>query len=166
VKKKVPDESERAYRPAVGIMLLNDADRVFVARRIDTVVEAWQMPQGGIDEGEAPRAAALRELEEEIGTAKATILAESQGWLHYDLPPELVGKVWGGRYRGQRQKWFAMRFTGSDTDIDLATKHPEFMDWKWIEPDQLPELIIPFKRQLYRDVLAEFAGICGEKRSS
>ncbi|MBV8651670.1 MAG: RNA pyrophosphohydrolase [Alphaproteobacteria bacterium] len=164
--KKVPDESERAYRPAVGIMLLNDDDRVFVARRIDTVVEAWQMPQGGIDEGEAPREAALRELEEEIGTAKATILAESRAWLRYDLPAELVGKVWGGRYRGQRQKWFAMRFTGSDTDIDLATEHPEFMDWKWIEPGQLPELIIPFKRQLYRDVLAEFAGIYGAKRSS
>ena len=166
MKHPVLDESDRAYRPAVGIMLLNAADRVFVARRIDTAVEAWQMPQGGIDKGEEPSAAALRELEEEIGTGKATILAESRGWLRYDLPAELVGKVWGGRYRGQRQKWFAMRFTGHDADIDLATEHPEFMDWKWTEPERLPELIIPFKRQLYRDVLAEFAGIYGAKPKS
>jgi putative (di)nucleoside polyphosphate hydrolase len=158
---KHPDETDRAYRPAVGIMLLNAANLVFVARRIDTAGEAWQMPQGGIDDGEAPRAAALRELEEETGTNKATILAESRRWLRYDLPAELAGKVWGGRYRGQRQKWFAMRFTGTDSDIDLATEHPEFMDWKWIPPEQLPGLITPFKRQLYRDILSEFAGIYG-----
>jgi putative (di)nucleoside polyphosphate hydrolase len=116
-----PDELDRAYRPAVGIMLLNAADQVFVARRIDTDAEAWQMPQGGIDDGEEPRAAALRELEEEIGTNKATILAESRFWLRYEFPAELARKVWGGRYRGQRQRWFAMRFTGADSDIDLAT---------------------------------------------
>jgi putative (di)nucleoside polyphosphate hydrolase len=155
------DEIDRAYRPAVGIMLLNDANQVFVARRIDTDAEAWQMPQGGIDDGEEPRTAALRELEEEIGTNQATILAESQRWLRYEFPTELARKVWGGRYRGQRQKWFAMRFTGADSDIDLATEHPEFMDWKWLPAAQLPELIIPFKRQLYRDVLTEFAGILG-----
>ncbi len=160
-----PDDSDRAYRPAVGIMLLNAANLVFVARRIDTAVEAWQMPQGGIDDDEAPREAALRELKEEIGTGKATILAESRGWLRYDLPAELAGKVWGGRYRGQRQKWFAMRFTGRDADIDLATEHPEFMAWRWAPPEQLPEMIIPFKRQLYRDVLSEFAAICGAKPS-
>jgi putative (di)nucleoside polyphosphate hydrolase len=160
------DFGDHAYRPAVGIMLLNAANLVFVARRIDTAVEAWQMPQGGIDKGEEPRDAALRELEEEIGTAKATILAESRGWLRYDLPAELIGKVWGGRYRGQRQKWFAMRFTGRDADIDLATEHPEFMDWRWTEPERLPELIIPFKRQLYCDVLSEFAAVWGAKRSS
>jgi putative (di)nucleoside polyphosphate hydrolase len=146
-----------AYRPAVGIMLLNDDNLVFVARRLDMSEAAWQMPQGGIDDGETPRAAALRELKEEVGTDKATILAESRDWLRYDLPPALAGKAWGGRYRGQRQKWFAMRFTGSDSDFDLATVHPEFSAWKWAPPTSLPEFIIPFKRQLYFDVLAEFA---------
>jgi putative (di)nucleoside polyphosphate hydrolase len=150
-------EDEAAYRPAVGMMLLNSANLVFVARRLDTVSEAWQMPQGGIDKGEAPRDAALRELKEEIGTDKATIIAESRGWLRYDLPAELAGQAWGGRYRGQRQKWFALRFTGSDSDIDLATEHPEFSEWKWVPAETLPEIIIPFKRQLYLDVLAEFA---------
>jgi putative (di)nucleoside polyphosphate hydrolase len=150
-----------AYRPAVGILLLNDANLVFVARRLDMAEEAWQMPQGGIDEGETPRAAALRELKEEIGTDRATILAESRLWRHYELPPGLAGRLWGGRYRGQRQKWFAMRFTGMDTDIDLATEHPEFSDWKWIEPQLLPKLIVPFKRQLYRDILAEFEPFLG-----
>lgn len=159
MSRPAPDETDRTYRPGVGIMLLNATGHVFVARRIDTDAEAWQMPQGGIDDGEAPRDAALRELEEEIGTNKATILAESRGWLHYEFPAELARKAWGGRYRGQRQKWFAMRFTGADADIDLATEHPEFMDWKWLPAVQLPELIIPFKRQLYRDILTEFAGL-------
>jgi len=145
------------YRAGVGIMLLNSANLVFVARRLDMSSQAWQMPQGGIDGGETPRDAAFRELEEEIGTDKAVILAESRDWLRYDLPAELAGKAWGGRYRGQRQKWFAMRFTGSDGDIDLATEHPEFSDWKWAPADSLPQLIVPFKRQLYLDVLAEFA---------
>jgi putative (di)nucleoside polyphosphate hydrolase len=138
-------------------MLLNSANLVFVARRIDMAEEAWQMPQGGIDSGEEARDAAFRELKEEIGTDKATILAESRGWLRYDLPAELAAQAWGGRYRGQRQKWFAMRFTGSDSDIDLATHHPEFSDWKWSTPASLPQFIIPFKRQLYADILAEFA---------
>jgi len=148
---------ESAYRPAVGIMLLNRANLVFVARRLDLIADAWQMPQGGNDEGEVPRDAALRELKEEIGTDKATIIGESSGWLHYDLPAELAGQLWGGRYRGQRQKWFALRFTGSDGDIDLATAHPEFSEWKWAPAESLPQLIVPFKRQLYLDVLAEFA---------
>jgi putative (di)nucleoside polyphosphate hydrolase len=148
---------DSAYRPCVGIMLLNSANLVFVARRIDMAEEAWQMPQGGIDSGEEARDAAFRELKEEIGTEKATILAESRSWLRYDLPPELAAQAWGGRYRGQRQKWFAMRFTGSDSDIDLATHHPEFSDWKWAPPASLPQFIIPFKRQLYADILAEFA---------
>ena len=145
------------YRAGVGVMLLNSANLVFVARRLDLSSQAWQMPQGGIDDGETPRDAAFRELGEEIGTDKAVILAESRDWLRYDLPAELAGKAWGGRYRGQRQKWFAMRFTGSDGDIDLATEHPEFSDWKWAPADSLPQLIVPFKRQLYLDVLAEFA---------
>ena len=149
------------YRPAVGIMLLNPAGKVFVARRIDMPrMPAWQMPQGGIDKGENPRQAALRELKEEIGTDKVEILGESRMWLKYDLPVELAGGVWGGRYCGQRQKWFAMRFTGNDKDIDLATDHPEFDAWKWIRPERLPEMIVPFKRQLYLDVLAEFRVHC------
>ena len=151
------------YRPGVGVMLLNRAGQVFVARRIDMVdaTRPWQMPQGGIDKGETPRQAALRELKEEIGTDKAEILGESRLWLKYDLPVELASGVWDGRYRGQRQKWFAMRFTGNDTDIDLATEHPEFDAWKWIRPERLPEVIVPFKRQLYIDILAEFRSLCG-----
>ncbi|HTZ80917.1 MAG TPA: RNA pyrophosphohydrolase [Stellaceae bacterium] len=144
------------YRRAVGIMLLNAASEVFVAQRIDFAQDAWQMPQGGIDEGEAPRAAAFRELKEEIGTDQAEIVAESGRWLTYDYPPELRGRAWRGRYRGQIQKWFAMRFTGSDADIDLETAHPEFRAWKWIPPQDLPRLIVAFKRQLYLDVLMEF----------
>ena len=147
------------YRPGVGIFLLNAVGEVFVAQRIDTRQEAWQMPQGGIDDGETPRQAALREMAEEIGTNKAEILAESRHWLSYDLPPELVSKVWKGRYRGQKQKWFALRFLGEDSDIDLATPEPEFLSWRWLPAARLPEMIVPFKRALYRDVLAEFADL-------
>jgi len=149
------------YRQSVGIMLLSPAGNVFVARRIDMpTMPAWQMPQGGIDPGEAPLQAALRELKEETGTDQAELLGESRGWLQYDLPADLARGVWGGRYRGQRQKWFAMRFTGTDADIDLATEHPEFDAWKWIRPERLPEVIVPFKRQLYIDILAEFRSHC------
>ena len=145
------------YRPAVGIMLLNRERRVFVGRRIDMPagLAAWQMPQGGIDPGETPAAAALRELREEVGTGKAEILGETEGWHHYDLPAEIARGMWRGRYRGQRQKWFAMRFTGADTDIDLATEHPEFDAWEWVAPERLPDMIVPFKQTLYREVLAE-----------
>ena len=141
-------------------MLLSRPGEVLVGHRIDMrVAPAWQMPQGGIDAGETPSQAAMRELEEEIGTAKAEILGESS-WLTYDLPLELAVGVWGGRYRGQRQKWFAMRFIGTDADINLATEHPEFDAWKWVAADRLPELIVPFKRQLYVDILAEFRQYC------
>lgn len=147
------------YRPCVGIMLLNADNLVFTASRIDQMVEAWQMPQGGIDAGEEPLAAALRELEEEISVQEkhVTLLAESRDWLTYDLPPDLVGKVWKGKYRGQKQKWFAFRFSGSDSDIDLATRHPEFDAWKWLPLQQLPDMIVPFKRALYEQLVAEFS---------
>jgi putative (di)nucleoside polyphosphate hydrolase len=127
-----------AYRRGVGIFLLNEANRVFVGRRIDTV-NAWQMPQGGIDAGETPRVAALRELQEEVGTDKAEIIAETADWLRYDLPVPLVGRVWSGRYRGQEQKWFAMRFKGRDEDIRLDRHEPEFNAWQWVEPARLTE---------------------------
>jgi putative (di)nucleoside polyphosphate hydrolase len=142
-------------------MLLNRRGEVFVGRRSDMpVMPAWQMPQGGIDPGETPRQAAMRELEEEIGTAKAEILGESRAWLKYDLPAALAGGMWGGRYRGQRQKWFVMRFAGIDADINLATEHPEFDAWRWVAPERLPDLIVPFKRQLYIDILVEFRAHC------
>ncbi len=149
------------YRPGVGIMLLDGQNRVFVGRRIDMADENWQMPQGGIDRGESPRAAALRELKEEIGTDKAEFLGESAQWLRYDVPHGIARRVWSGRYRGQMQKWFAMRFTGEDRDIDVATAHPEFNAWRWVSPADLPTLIVPFKRQLYQDILAEFGKLCG-----
>jgi putative (di)nucleoside polyphosphate hydrolase len=161
----MPGET-REYRPAVGIMLLNRAGEVFVARRVDMpMTPAWQMPQGGIDPGETPFQAALRELKEEIGTDRAELLGESRGWLRYDLPAELARAMWGGRYRGQQQKWFAMRFTGNDGDIDLATEHPEFNAWKWMRPERLPEVIVPFKRQLYIDILAEFSLHCAAAKA-
>jgi putative (di)nucleoside polyphosphate hydrolase len=149
------------YRLGVGIMLFDKKGRVFVARRVDAKADAWQMPQGGIDGDEEPRAAALRELEEEIGTANAIILAESRDWHAYDLPPHLIGRVWGGRFRGQRQKWFAARFMGADSEIDLDTKHPEFDAWQWVEIAKLPGLIVPFKRDLYMALVEEFRHLAG-----
>ncbi len=152
------------YRRGVGIMLLDREGRVFVGRRIDREEEAWQMPQGGIDPGETPRQAAWRELKEETGIDRAEIVAESAGWLRYDLPSTLRGKaVWRGRYRGQQQKWFVMRFLGVDGDIDVATSHPEFSAWKWVPARQLTQLIVPFKRALYRQVLKEFAAVLERK---
>ena len=160
-----PDSALAFYRPAVGIMLLNRAGHVFVGRRIDMPagLAAWQMPQGGIDPGETPRQAAMRELQEEVGTDKAEILGESRAWLHYDVPAEIAAGMWGGRYRGQRQKWFAMRFMGEDRDIDPgAAAHPEFDAWEWVVPARLPELIVPFKHRLYQDVLAEFRALLAD----
>jgi putative (di)nucleoside polyphosphate hydrolase len=146
-----------AYRPCAGAMLINRDGLIFVARRIDTPGDAWQMPQGGIDDGEMPREAALRELKEETGTGRAEIIAESRFWYDYDLPDELMGRMWQGRYRGQRMKWFAMRFIGDDCDIDLnAGETPEFNAWQWVPVDQVPLLIVEFKRRLYWEVVAEF----------
>ena len=147
------------YRPAAAVMLLNAANKVFVAQRLDSSLDAWQMPQGGLDPGEDARAGALCELEEEtsISSALVEFIAQSSKELFYDLPPDLVGKLWTGRYAGQRQHWFLMRFLGIDTDVDLMTKHPEFRTFQWVDPWLLPELIVPFKRSLYEAVLAEFA---------
>jgi putative (di)nucleoside polyphosphate hydrolase len=149
------------YRPGVGIMLLDAERRVFVGRRVDMAGENWQMPQGGIDRGESPLEAALRELKEEIGTDQAEFLAESAGWLRYEVPHGVARRVWQGRYRGQMQKWFAMRFTGREGDIDVATQHPEFNAWRWVAAADLPALIVPFKRRLYHDILAEFGKLVG-----
>ncbi|MGE0669035.1 MAG: RNA pyrophosphohydrolase [Sphingomonadales bacterium] len=148
-----------AYRPNVGVILVNRDGLVFVAARLDNPADAWQMPQGGIDKGEDPRVAAVRELEEEIGTDKVEIVAESEGWYEYDLPAELIGRMWGGKYRGQKQKWFVLRFTGEDGDIELETKHPEFRDWKWVPFETVPDLIVPFKRDLYRELVETFGDV-------
>jgi putative (di)nucleoside polyphosphate hydrolase len=148
--------SDADYRPCVGIMLLNRRGEVLVARRSDVPGEAWQMPQGGIHEGEEPVAAAIRELTEEIGTDRVEILAESKNWLTYDLPAELIERARHLGWLGQRQRWFIMRFTGNDRDINLAAEHAEFSAWKWVPVRELPHLIVSFKRQVYIDLLAEF----------
>ena len=137
-------------------MLLNALGDVFVAQRIDMPSDAWQMPQGGIDEGETPESAAWREMQEETGTRDAILLAEGRAWHRYDLPADLVPRLWKGRYRGQEQKWFAFRFTGADGDIALDSDHAEFSAWKWTPIATLPDLIVPFKRQLYSELVSEF----------
>lgn len=144
------------YRPCVGMMLINAAGEVFVGRRIDQTVEGWQMPQGGIDKGETPEQAVMRELKEEVGTDKAEIVRAHPDWLNYDLPAHLVGVALHGKYRGQSQKWFALRFLGKDSDINLVTHEPEFATWRWSGFDELLSLIVPFKRDTYRKVVAEF----------
>lgn len=151
------DFSHLPYRAGVGVMLLNATGEVFVAKRIDSVAEAWQMPQGGMDAGETPEAAARRELQEETGVTQAVVLAHTQDWKYYDLPDALVPKIWGGKYRGQKQHWFCMRFTGVDADINIHGPHPEFSQWRWVPPHALPDLIVPFKRDLYAELVAEFA---------
>jgi putative (di)nucleoside polyphosphate hydrolase len=144
------------YRPCVGIFLLSAERRVFVGQRIEAATDAWQMPQGGIDRGEDPLRAGLREMAEEIGTDKATLLAASRVWRAYDLPPGLARRMWGGRYRGQTQKWLAFRFDGADADIRIQHRHAEFRAWQWADPARLAELIVPFKRDVYLSVVDEF----------
>ena len=150
------DPSSLPYRPCAGVVLIDSAGMVFAGRRIDNP-DAWQMPQGGIDKGESPRQAALRELDEEIGTNKGDVVAETAGWLTYDLPSHLLGKALKGHYRGQKQKWFAMRFTGTDADIDIhSVGHPEFDAWAWLTATDLITRIVPFKRDVYAHVFEEF----------
>jgi putative (di)nucleoside polyphosphate hydrolase len=145
------------YRPCAGIMLFNKEGRVLVGQRLDTYLNAWQLPQGGINEGEEPHTAALRELEEEIGTANVEIIGEIDEWLNYDLPPELLGQLWKGRFQGQTQKWFAMRFLGDDIEINpTGVKNPEFNSWKWSRIEQIQEMALHFKQAIYCKVVSEF----------
>ncbi|MBE0452708.1 RNA pyrophosphohydrolase [Roseovarius autotrophicus] len=154
-----PDDIARLpYRRCVGVMLANPAGHVFVGQRIDNDAPAWQMPQGGIDEGESVREAALRELWEETGVTpdKVRIEAETPDWLPYDLPHEIVPRIWKGQYRGQEQKWVLMRFLGQDSDVRIDTAHPEFSEWRWLPPEDLVAQIVPFKRAVYARVLDAF----------
>ena len=150
---------DAGYRPAVGVMLINGASKVWVGQRLDNSLEAWQMPQGGLDDGEAPLEGALRELEEETGIPPhlVEIVGCASRELFYELPADLIGKLWKGRYRGQRQIWFVARFLGTDADINIETEHPEFRAWRWADASDLVDLIVPFKRDLYAAVVAEFA---------
>ncbi len=152
-------QSNLPYRPCVGILLINSDDKIFVGERRDTP-GAWQMPQGGIDEGETPEAAARRELKEETGIKPAlvTIEAKTTDWVLYDLPPHLIGKLWRGRFAGQKQLWYKMRFDGDDADINIKTKHPEFGRWKWSDPTDVLAEIVEFKRGVYSAVLEELLG--------
>ena len=150
---------DHLYRRGVGVMLINEHNHVFVGRRIDNRDEAWQMPQGGIDEGEKPWSAALRELEEETGVHKKLVekVARLPEQLRYDIPDAIASRLWGGKWKGQLQDWYLVRFLGNDKDVNIATKHPEFSHWKWVEPHLLPELIVPFKREMYRTIVEGFS---------
>ncbi|WP_288939989.1 RNA pyrophosphohydrolase [uncultured Roseovarius sp.] len=152
------DIARLPYRPCVGVMLANAEGRVFVGQRIDQDITAWQMPQGGIDPGEAPRDAALRELWEETGVPAdmVTVETETEGWIPYELPHDIVPRIWKGRYKGQEQKWFLLRFHGQDSDVNIETEHPEFSEWRWLDPAELIANIVPFKRTVYERVMAEF----------
>mmetsp|Transcript_7578 Transcript_7578/g.13070 ORF Transcript_7578/g.13070 Transcript_7578/m.13070 type:complete len:161 (-) Transcript_7578:2778-3260(-) len=154
-----PEEiAKLPYRRNVGVMVLNADGHVWVGQRKDRYRDAWQMPQGGVDKGEDARAAALRELEEETGISPdlVEVVAETDGWLPYELPHDLIPQLWKGRYRGQEQKWFLMRFGGSDAQVNITTEEPEFSAWRWMPPADLPDAIVPFKREVYVRVLAAF----------
>ena len=146
------------YRPCVGIMLINAQGLIFAAQRIDSPTPAWQMPQGGIDPGENPGVAALRELQEEISVTPDLLapLSETRNWLAYDLPHDIVPNIWNGCYKGQQQRWFLMRYLGRDDQINIQTAHPEFSEWRWIAADEMLDAIVPFKRQIYKQVIDEF----------
>lgn len=153
------DIAKLPYRKNVGVMLVNAEGAAFVGQRLDSDVPAWQMPQGGIDKGETPAVAALRELEEETGVSPefVTFIAETEGWIAYDLPHDIVPKIWKGRFKGQEQKWFLYRFHGNDDQINIEVEHQEFSEWRWLPVGDLVDNIVPFKRSVYEQVLAEFA---------
>lgn len=152
---------DRPYRACVGIMLINANGFVFGGQRLDNRAEAWQMPQGGIDEGETVETACFREMKEEIGTNNAEILRLHPQWLDYDIPEFLANNLWSGAYRGQTQKWVALRFTGSDENINIQTEEPEFISWKWLAPDDLIKRAVPFKRHIYKNIMSEFEDLLG-----
>lgn len=169
----VSDTPPPDYRPCAGLFILNRMGKVFMGRRINEETnetlgklgdKPWQLPQGGIDPGETPAQAGMREMLEEIGTSKATLLGESRQWHCYDLPRDIASVKWGGKYRGQAQKWLALRFDGKDSDINIATAHPEFDDWKWLEIDAISALVVPFKRRVYSRITAEFRHFAQELR--
>ena len=151
------DISKLEYRKNVGIVLINTSGHIFAGKRIDNNTDAWQMPQGGIDDGETPEVAAFRELSEETGVhqSKARLIGATSGWLSYDIPLELIPKLWNGQYRGQEQKWFAFEFQGTDSDIDIVTKEPEFSEWAWKSKNDLLSSIVPFKVEVYQKVFSE-----------
>lgn len=164
--KRTEEVSQFAHlplRPGIGIMILNNKNQVFVGKRIDS--RGWQMPQGGIDLGETPSSAALREMEEEIGCGKGKIIAESKKWYSYNLPDSLIPKLWNGKYCGQKQKWFLIEYHGMDEEINLLTDIPEFEDWQWIDVAELTKIVVPFKRKLYKKVLSEFHEIIRNRLS-
>ena len=150
------DYNERPYRPCVGICLVNDEGMIFAGKRIDNRAEAWQMPQGGIDEGEDAVTACFREMAEEIGTDKAELIAQHPEWLDYDIPESLANKLWNGAYKGQTQKWMLLRYKGVDADINIATEIPEFESWQWMAPEDLVSLAVPFKQNVYRALMESF----------
>jgi putative (di)nucleoside polyphosphate hydrolase len=165
IKLKKANEASRfdlPYRPGVGMMIINKDNKVFIGQRIDAKNKFWQMPQGGIDLGETPRQAVMREMNEEIGTNKGKIIAESKYWYSYNLPKFLIPKLWEGKFCGQKQKWFLIRFTGEDQDINLNLNKPEFIAWKWVEIKELIQIIIPFKVKLYQTVINEFQNIINQ----
>lgn len=162
-KANIKKESALPFRPGVGMMIINKDRRVFVGKRIDSKANGWQMPQGGIDIGETPSGAAMREMEEEIGTNKGRILAESKNWYSYRIPEFLIPRLWDGQYCGQRQKWFLIEFTGEDSDINIQTEHPEFSEWQWVDFAELLSDIIPFKAKLYKQVIKEFKNLITEE---
>ncbi|KQN03767.1 RNA pyrophosphohydrolase [Sphingomonas sp. Leaf25] len=153
------DKTTLPYRPCAGVMLMNRDGQIFVGQRLDSTLEAWQMPQGGIDPGEEPLDAAVRELREETGVVatKVRLIAEAPDELFYDLPDDMIGRIWKGKWRGQRQRWFLFAFDGDDGDIDIQTPEPEFRAWRWADPADLPTMIVPFKKTLYEAVIAAFS---------